>query len=74
MEHLEGNRSVLIVCDGVSSSTHPENASATAATIVAAVIQTDSRAHTIATIGWLGDSRAYWISPENARLLTRDDS
>ena len=129
-------RSVLIVCDGVSSSTHPENASATAATIVAlalaadlaacptsrpmdalasamsqaqhavaclaepyldtpgnpyldkqclsnppattivaAVIQTDDQAQTtLATIGWLGDSRAYWISSKNAQLLTRDDS
>ena len=131
-------QSVLIVCDGVSSSTHPENASATAATIVAlalaadlaacptarpidaltsamsqaqhavaclaepyssnphpsnpylskhclsnppattivaAVIQTDDQAQTtLATIGWLGDSRAYWISSENAQLLTCDDS
>ena len=150
VEHLEGDglecdsrseklcqRSVLIVCDGVSSSTHPEDASATAATIVAlalaadlaigstscprdalvsamsqaqhavarlaepdssnpdsgnldssnqclrnppattivaAVIQTDDQAQTIATIGWLGDSRAYWISQDKSQLLTRDDS
>jgi PPM family protein phosphatase len=26
------------------------------------------------TIGWLGDSRAYWISPHNSRQLTRDHS
>ena len=154
VEHLESDRSVgqsvgqsvgrsvLIVCDGVSSSTHPENASATAATIVAlaladdvatsltscpkatlasairqaqqavarlaepdpnnpsssdpsfdspsssnqclrnppattivaAVIQTDDQAKTLATIGWLGDSRAYWIAHDTAQLLTRDDS
>jgi serine/threonine protein phosphatase PrpC len=38
-------------------------------TIVAAVVQ-DGRA----TIGWLGDSRAYWISPQGSRQLTQDDS
>jgi serine/threonine protein phosphatase PrpC len=25
-------------------------------------------------VGWLGDSRAYWLAPEGARLLTVDDS
>ena len=135
VEHLPMGRSVLIVCDGVSSSTHPEQASSTAATIVAlalatdlatgptahitngpkvalasamsqaqqavaclalpsgnphsshqclrnppattivaALIQTDDQAQTIATIGWLGDSRAYWISSKSSQLLTRDDS
>ncbi len=38
-------------------------------TIVAAVVQDRT-----ATIGWLGDSRAYWISPDGSRQLTRDDS
>lgn len=38
-------------------------------TIVAAVV-VDSTV----TIGWLGDSRAYWISSEYSRQLTRDDS
>jgi PPM family protein phosphatase len=28
----------------------------------------------VATIGWLGDSRAYWISRYGSRLLTKDDS
>ena len=142
VEHLLMGRSVLIVCDGVSSSTHPEQASSTAATIVAlalaadlttcptscpkvalasairqaqhavarladpdlaepnlmdpdlgdlsshnqclrnppattivaALIQTDDQAQTTATIGWLGDSRAYWISATSSQLLTRDDS
>lgn len=131
VEHLSMGRSVLIVCDGVSSSTHPEQASSTAVTIVAlalaadlatrpiscpreslasamsqaqqavarlavpfgnphssnqclrnppattivaALIQTDDQAQTTATIGWLGDSRAYWISSKSSQLLTRDDS
>jgi PPM family protein phosphatase len=26
------------------------------------------------TVGWVGDSRAYWFDPENARQLTVDDS
>ena len=38
-------------------------------TIVAAVVQENT-----ATIGWLGDSRAYWISPNGSRQLTQDDS
>ena len=38
-------------------------------TIVAAVV-----VDKIATIGWLGDSRAYWISPQGSRQLTKDDS
>ncbi len=38
-------------------------------TIVVAVVQERT-----ATIGWLGDSRAYWISPHGSRQLTKDDS
>ncbi len=38
-------------------------------TIVAALV-----VERTATIGWLGDSRAYWISPNGSRQLTRDDS
>ena len=38
-------------------------------TIVAAIVQ-----NCTATIGWLGDSRAYWISTPNSRLLTKDHS
>lgn len=109
---------IVVVCDGVSSSHHPELASQAAATaciqaieiaitagttdpaialkqgvesalkavssipidptssidpasttIVAAIVQNQ-----IATIGWLGDSRAYWISPEKSLQLTQDDS
>jgi PPM family protein phosphatase len=115
---LGGGRSILVVCDGVSSSTHPEQAATIAATttaaalhhgpdpspataalveaiaqaqsavsalavqsptnppattIIAALIQ-ERPAQTIATIGWLGDSRAYWVSKHQAQLLTQDDS
>lgn len=38
-------------------------------TFVAAVVQADN-----ATIGWLGDSRAYWLSEKGCRQLTEDDS
>lgn len=38
-------------------------------TLVAAVVQDNH-----ATIGWLGDSRAYWISSQGSRQLTKDDS
>jgi PPM family protein phosphatase len=45
------------------------NQDAPSTTIVAAVVQ-----NSIATIAWLGDSRAYWIDRANPQLLTRDDS
>jgi PPM family protein phosphatase len=117
VEGLTGGRSILVVCDGVSSSAHPENASKVAAitaaaalhrsamatptdalagaiaeaqtavsglaaqsptnppatTIIAALVQ-ERAEQTIATIGWLGDSRAYWVSKNHATLLTQDDS
>jgi PPM family protein phosphatase len=38
-------------------------------TIVTAIVQ-----HNIATIAWLGDSRAYWIAPDKSLQLTQDDS
>ncbi len=38
-------------------------------TIVAALV-----VERTATIAWLGDSRAYWISPNGSQQLTRDDS
>ena len=38
-------------------------------TIVTAIVVDN-----IATIGWLGDSRAYWISPDKSLQLTQDDS
>ncbi len=40
-----------------------------AATIVAALIRNGS-----ATIGWMGDSRAYWFGVEQSTQLTRDHS
>jgi serine/threonine protein phosphatase PrpC len=40
-----------------------------ACTIVAAVARPES-----VIIGWLGDSRAYWLDADRGALLTRDDS
>jgi PPM family protein phosphatase len=118
LDIVEPNTSVLVVCDGVSSSQHPELASQAAATacaeaICAALVQgtsdpaialfegvdaalrsvasipidrTSARdpssttivtaivRDNIATIGWLGDSRAYWLSPDKSSQLTQDDS
>jgi PPM family protein phosphatase len=113
--HAENNTQIIVVCDGVSSSTAPQTASQMAAkttcqvltqalaiapitavelqgaishaqlavaglvdadaddppssTIVAAVVQAG-----IATISWLGDSRAYWIGAEGNQILTTDHS
>ena len=99
---------VLVVCDGVSSSTESERASAAgvermlhclsngvameaamaeaqtavaalppgatggdpaSTTLVAAVVRDAA-----VTIGWAGDSRAYWISESETRPLTTDHS
>ncbi len=110
-----GDAEILVVCDGVSSSHHPELASQKASesmslalaaalqtgaspesairsavsaallevchlsdqsdseppstTLVAAVVQSG-----IATIAWLGDSRAYWIAATGSCQLTQDHS
>ncbi|MBW4447579.1 MAG: protein phosphatase 2C domain-containing protein [Spirirestis rafaelensis WJT71-NPBG6] len=117
LQTVNNNTHILIVCDGVSSSSNPHLAVQTATesgstalitaikekenpesaiksavaaallslcnipytksinseppstTLVAAVVQQNT-----ATIGWLGDSRAYWISGNNSRQLTKDDS
>jgi serine/threonine protein phosphatase PrpC len=74
--------------NGVSSETAIKQAIASALEAVCAVAYTqgldaDPPSTTIvaaiviertATIGWLGDSRAYWISANGSRQLTRDDS
>lgn len=123
---IDPNTYILVVCDGVSSSQHPELASGAAATACLQAIETsiaqgsedpesiicqgvaaalaavsqipidptsslaepllqrlDPSSTTIvtaivhnnvATIGWLGDSRAYWIAPDRSLQLTQDDS
>lgn len=53
----------------VSQLATPTDQDPPSTTLVAAVVQ-----GAIATIGWLGDSRAYWITPSAAQLLTHDDS
>jgi PPM family protein phosphatase len=49
--------------------TRVKNYEAPSTTVVAAFVVDG-----VATIGWLGDSRAYWISRKGSRLLTKDDS
>jgi serine/threonine protein phosphatase PrpC len=117
--------SVLVVCDGVSSSTHAEQASTIAAKTardalahfarsgdvsheqpVVAVATAIRAAHVAVcahgidvhgkdgqpgnppgttivvgllwrrrlTVGWVGDSRAYWVAEHGSELLTRDHS
>ncbi|MGH3832779.1 MAG: PP2C family protein-serine/threonine phosphatase [Pseudonocardiaceae bacterium] len=112
---------VAIVCDGVSSSAHPDAASETAAEVAAETLAAALRAETgpidatreaiqaadravtrladseevdlgapactfvsaivtgdAVTVGWVGDSRAYWIPAEHTNSrptrLTEDDS
>jgi serine/threonine protein phosphatase PrpC len=112
--------SVLVVCDGVSSSTHAEQASTIATSTTrdalahfarsgdihhegaASAMKSAIRAAHVAvcatridhgatappgttivaalvykqrlTVGWIGDSRAYWVSPSGSELLTHDHS
>jgi Serine/threonine protein phosphatase len=103
-----------VVCDGVSTSPRPDEASQTAADTAAAVIAErlaagadpvaatgqavlaaaravaaladspyDAPACTLVsavvsaehvTVGWVGDSRAYWLAGPGSTLLTRDDA
>lgn len=117
LQQVKERAYVLVVCDGVSSSSEPDLASKAAAdsacvaltdairqgvkleeamntafalalasvcavpystgvdeeppstTIVAAVVENRT-----ATIGWMGDSRAYWLSSSGSLQLTKDDS
>lgn len=111
---------VMVVCDGVSSSPHSELASSAAAraardalahflrspdvmheSVTSAVSSAIRAAHTAIcaahvaapvadlpgttivvgvvykqrlTVGWVGDSRVYWLSPRGAELLSHDHS
>jgi serine/threonine protein phosphatase PrpC len=98
-----GDARVIVVCDGVSSTSEADRASETAVDAVfRALAQGDSLTEAVgrgqiavagldgkdaattvvaavvrgrrAEIAWVGDSRAYWISQEDSRQLTRDDS
>lgn len=113
-----GDGFVIVVCDGVSSTQNPQQASQAAvdaalAILVAAaaatpggapdaIVQAAAAANRAAvavpydpdakagppsctfvaavlvgetlTVGWVGDSRAYWLDEAGGRQLTRDDS
>jgi len=111
-----GPVALAVVCDGVSTSHRPDEASLTAAEEALRVLTAEVRVGTSSldavttatnaaqravgdlaqesddapattivcacvtadtvTIGWVGDSRAYWLPADDlgARLLTRDDS
>jgi serine/threonine protein phosphatase PrpC len=48
---------------------HQADLSAPSCTFVSAVVDQGK-----ITVGWVGDSRAYWLGPDGARQLTEDDS
>ncbi len=73
----DGPAVVAVVCDGVSSSARPDQASLVAAEAALPVLVTAAIARGYeVTLCWLGDSRAYWLaeSAPESRPLTRDDS
>jgi PPM family protein phosphatase len=67
------------ICNGVNKALQavssipfePNNSIAdpSSATIVTAIVRDN-----LATIGWLGDSRAYWLAADKSLQLTQDDS
>ena len=117
LKTIDDRTTIIVVCDGVSSSQHPELASQAAVTACAEAIESAIRDRAdptnamyqgiaaalaavakisfdpdlpedpssttivcalvldkIATIGWVGDSRAYWIAADKSLQLTEDDS
>ncbi len=61
---IAAGKSVCNIPDSVSINSEPPST-----TIVTAIVQDRT-----ATIGWLGDSRAYWLADTGSRQLTTDDS
>ncbi|MDL4813298.1 PP2C family protein-serine/threonine phosphatase [Actinomadura opuntiae] len=59
----QAGRAVAALADGAPGGSGP------ACTFVSAVVAAGR-----VTVGWLGDSRAYWLSPSGSFPLTRDDS
>ncbi|TYB49467.1 PP2C family protein-serine/threonine phosphatase [Actinomadura chibensis] len=55
------------VVTSLATGRNPDDAPA--CTFVSAVVD-----RTGVTVGWVGDSRAYWLAPGGSSLLTRDDS
>lgn len=73
-ELTAGARMVAAAAAGqtvVVDATPPDAATPPSCTFVAALAETDGDS-TRVTVGWLGDSRAYWLDDDGARLLTRD--
>ncbi|MCA1670831.1 MAG: serine/threonine-protein phosphatase [Actinobacteria bacterium] len=86
---------VAVVCDGVSSVTYPDEAAEAAASAMVAALRADGDPSArgapactyvsaiitggVVTVGWVGDSRAYWIPQTRTEAvppvrLTEDDS
>ncbi len=75
----QGKDAEAAICDGVNAALqavanipfNPDDpiADPSSATIVTAIVRDN-----LATIGWLGDSRAYWLAAEKSLQLTQDDS
>ena len=68
---IDAMAAAAVAAQKAVSAIAPESANAPATTIVCACVTADA-----VTIGWVGDSRAYWLPADDsdARLLTRDDS
>jgi PPM family protein phosphatase len=74
----QGKDSATSICQGVEAALEavagiPIDPSSdldpSSTTIVTAIVRDN-----IATIGWLGDSRAYWLAADKSLQLTQDDS
>jgi len=66
-EALDISQAAVLSVDASSLGGHDDPAT----TMVIALVDADGKR---ASIGWVGDSRAYWIGPGDHRQLTRDHS
>jgi serine/threonine protein phosphatase PrpC len=69
---VEALPTALAAADAAVCSLPGQSSNAPAATIVSGVVTADA-----VTVGWIGDSRAYWLPEDHSfggQLLTRDDS
>lgn len=65
----QGIKNALTAVTQIPFNPNLPNEDRSSTTIVTAIIQNN-----IATIAWLGDSRAYWLAETNSQQLTQDDS
>jgi serine/threonine protein phosphatase PrpC len=57
-----------------ASAIPPKDGATPSCTIVTAIASITGASEALVTIGWLGDSRAYWMRGDDLRQISQDDS